>query len=180
MTLSIDIQWLDENLYSKIEIVQDVTNLINQAFSSSEKGIWKNEVGRTSIKEVATFIKNKEILLAKFKEEIVGCAHVRAAEKDIGGFGMLSVDEKYKKMGIATEVVNFIEQWYQQQSFQKIQLELLMPQKSIHPSKEMLKNWYERIGYQLISNESFENSYEHLAQKLAIPCELVIFQKSLK
>ncbi len=179
MKLTVDIQMVQENRHPDLKEIQTMTAIVNHAFATSEKGLWQQDSERTTIDEFTDFIKNGEIAAAKLNGQIVGCVHVRQVDKYTGGFGMLAVDSNYQGQGIASQLVYFAEQRFQKQQFSKIQLELLMPKRDEHPAKEMLKNWYEQIGYQRVSSESFEDSYAHLAQMLAIPCELVIFQKAL-
>jgi hypothetical protein len=61
-----------------------------------------------------------------------------------------------------------------------IQLELLVPRRWRHPSKEFLKSWYARRGYRLIGTRSVEQAYPHLAPLLATPCDLAVHEKPLQ
>lgn len=54
-----------------------------------------------------------------------------------------------------------------------------MPQEGFHPAKVALKNWYSRIGYDPVRTEIIDDSIPELAQMLAIPCKLIVFQRGL-
>lgn len=179
ITQSIEIQMLPRNMSTNINAMERITNIVNNAFRTSEKGIWKNEATRTTMLETVEFTSNGEIAVAWLMEQIVGCIRVQQVDQKTGGFGMLAVDNRYQGNGIASKLVHFAEQKFQYEHYCKMQLELLMPQEVSHPAKVSLENWYNRIGYQRVYIESFESSYPRLAQMLAIPCKLVVFQKEL-
>ena len=61
-----------------------------------------------------------------------------------------------------------------------MQLELLLPREWQHPSKEFLKAWYGRIGYQLIRTTTIDEAHPHLAPLLATPCDFAIYEKPLQ
>ncbi|HLQ95096.1 MAG TPA: GNAT family N-acetyltransferase [Pseudogracilibacillus sp.] len=113
-------------------------------------------------------------------KEIVGCVRVQQVDCETGEFGMLAVNNRYQGNGIASKLVRFAEQKFQNEQFRKMQLELLIPQEVSHPAKAFLEGWYNRIGYQRVYIESFETSYPRLARMLAIPCKFVVFQKGLR
>jgi hypothetical protein len=60
-----------------------------------------------------------------------------------------------------------------------MQLELLVPQGSVHPQKERLRGWYTRLGYRVVRTAPFEEVAAHLAPQLATPCEFLVFHKPL-
>lgn len=180
ITQSIEIQMLPRNMSTNTKIMEHITNIVNNAFRTSEKGIWKNGTTRTTVLETAEFTNNGEIAVAQLKGKIVGFVRVQQVDQETGGFGMLAVDNKYQGNGIASKLVRFAEQKFQNEQFCKMQLELLIPQEVAHPAKVFLENWYNRIGYQRVYIESFETSYPRLAQMLAIPCKFVVFQKELR
>lgn len=179
MTQSIDIQMLPRNMSTKTETMERMTTIVNHAFMTSEKGIWKNGTTRTTVLEMAELTSNGEMVVAQLMEKIVGCVRVQQVDEETGGFGMLAVDNRYQGKGIASKLVCFAEQKFRNEQFSKMQLELLMPKDVPHPAKVLLEKWYNRIGYKRVYTESFEASYPELAQMLAIPCQFVVFQKEL-
>lgn len=179
ITQSIEIQMLPRNASNNIQEMERITNIVNDSFRTSEKGIWKNDTPRTTVLELTEFTSNGEIAVARLMGEIIGCVRVQEVDQETGGFGMLAVDNRYQGNGIASMLVGFAEQRFKRKQYSKMQLELLIPKEVTHPSKVFLENWYNRIGYQRIYTESFETSYPRLAKMLAIPCKFVVFQKTL-
>ena len=60
-----------------------------------------------------------------------------------------------------------------------MQLEVLVPRRWSHPSKEFLTGWYTRIGYQPARTGAIDEAYPDLAPLLATPCDFVIYRKNL-
>jgi hypothetical protein len=60
-----------------------------------------------------------------------------------------------------------------------VQLEVLVPKEWVHPAKEHLRVWYDRLGYRVVGTAAFEDVAVHLASELATPCEFLIFRKPL-
>jgi hypothetical protein len=61
-----------------------------------------------------------------------------------------------------------------------MQLELLVPKGWVHPEKERLRSWYTRLGYRVVRSAPFEEVAAHLATRLAVPCEFLMFTKQLR
>lgn len=108
ITQSIEIQMLPRNMSTNTKIMEHITNIVNNAFRTSEKGIWKNGTTRTTALETAEFTNNGEIAVAQLKGKIVGCVRVQQVDQETGGFGMLAVDNKYQGNGIASKLVRLL------------------------------------------------------------------------
>ncbi|GGE35899.1 GNAT family N-acetyltransferase [Pullulanibacillus camelliae] len=175
----IEIQMLPCNASTNSVNMEHITNIVNRSFAASEEGIWMNGADRTTVKKIAEFTNSGEIAVARFKGRIVGCVRVQRIDEGTGEFGMLAVDGAYQRNGIARELVRFAEQKCQNEYLRKMQLELLIPCEFSHPSKVFLENWYHRIGYHRVYEESFDASYPRLARMLAVPCKFIVFQKRL-
>jgi GNAT superfamily N-acetyltransferase len=82
--------------------------------------------------------------------------------------------------GVASALLDFVERRGVERGLRAIQLELLVPRASPHPSKEFLKAWYGRRGYRIVRTQEFDDAYPHVAPLLATPCDLEIHQKPLQ
>lgn len=60
-----------------------------------------------------------------------------------------------------------------------MQLELLVPRHGRHPSKDFLASWYARIGYRVLATRQVADAYPQLAPLLAVPCDLLVYEKPL-
>ncbi|WP_082881407.1 GNAT family N-acetyltransferase [Lederbergia galactosidilytica] len=177
---SIEIQMLPSQASSNLEDMKKVTNIVNDVYGVSEENLWMDGAVRTTVEEIAEYTENGEIAVARSMEQIIGCVRVTWIDKETGELGMLAVDEQYQGTGIGRKLILFAEEKCRNEEFHKMQLELLVPEEGSHPSKVILENWYTRLGYQQIRTDSFAASFPRLAQLLAIPCKLVVFQKQLK
>src|SRR5690625_3849764 len=72
MRQSIEIQMLPRNMSTNIKEMERITNIVNNSFRTSEKGIWMNGTTRTTVLETTEFTSNGEIAVARLMEKIVG------------------------------------------------------------------------------------------------------------
>ena len=93
---------------------------------------------------------------------------------------MLAAAFAHRSEGVGRALVDYAEQDSAQRGRRTMQLELLVPVGWNHPSKEFLKGWYGRRGYEVVRTGSMDDLYPHLAVLLACPCDLLIYEKPLK
>ena len=170
-----------DNDLSKAQI-STIAKLINNVYLSSESDFWpqNGDYERTTTEEIGNFIKNKELIIAKLKGILVGAVHVYHIENDICGFGMLVSSPEYRKTGIGSTLMSAVENWARIKHYNIIQLELLRPLHYRHPQKEFLKNWYEKLNYQMVKSATYKDLYPDQAHLLKIQCTFDIYQKNLK
>lgn len=166
----------------KIDILEDpaaaprVAVLINQVYAVAEEGLWLGDAQRTTADEVAGFVRDGQIVVARVDDEIVGCLRLQRLEDGTSEFGMLAADPARRGLGIGRELVRFAEETARGSV---MQLEVLVPREWTHPSKKFLTEWYTRIGYRVTRTGTIDEDYPHLAPLLATPCDFVIYHKDL-
>jgi len=163
----------------KEEVVRSLSNLINAVYDDAESGMWKHKATRTNAKQVRQLLKENALILAELDGKIVGSVHVNLMGKSIGEFGMLVADFDHRGKGIGSALVKAAEDWARSQKCKTMQLELLTPRHWKHPSKEFLKQWYRRIGYEPQLVEPFEKLYPEKVTELATDCDFTIWHKLL-
>jgi len=52
-----------------------------------------------------------------------------------------------------------------------------LPETWAHPAKQLLGDWYTRLGYHVFRTRDFGCAYPHMAPLLATPCDLVTYRK---
>jgi ribosomal protein S18 acetylase RimI-like enzyme len=109
----------------------------------------------------------------------VGCSYVRQLDAGTADLGLISTATDYWGSGIGRELVRSAEELMRSRGVMTMQLELLVPKEWVHPEKDRLRGWYIRLGYRVVRSAAFEQIAAHLAPQLAVPCEILIFQKSL-
>lgn len=179
MKHSINIQMLSPNASNNLEKMEHITNIINRVYTIAEEGLYHEGSERTTVDEVVKLTKNNEFAVARLGEKIVGCIRIRRADQHTGEFGMLAVDKKYQENGIGQKLINFAEEKCHKENVHKMQLELLVPVVGSHQGKKILKKWYVQNGYHPVHTEKIEDSYPEFIERLAIPCEFIVFQKDL-
>lgn len=162
-----------------VALVQELTGLINDAYAQSEEGLWIDDAARTNTSEVAGFIAVGEIVVARVDGRIAGSVRVQRMSPSLGEFGMLVAAPHLTGAGVGRRLLEFVQLWAVENGLDELQLEVLTPREWLHPSKEFLRQWYTRIGFEQVRLDRFEDAYPALAAQLATPCDFVIYRKRL-
>jgi len=162
-----------------VDQVGRIADLVNSVYETSEAGLWAAGARRTNAVELAELIRRGQIAAASSDGVIVGAVHVKQVDDATGLFGMLVADPARRSEGIGRELVAFAERWARERGLTAMQLELLVPRAWRHPSKEFLREWYERIGYRLVRTTALDEPYPELAPQLATECDLLIYRREL-
>lgn len=160
-------------------LVAKIADLVNGVYEVAEKGLWTDTAARTSRDEIATLIRAGQITVIRAGDRIVGCVRIQGLDESTSEFGMLTASFDHRGTGLGRRLVQFAEQDSVNCGRHTMQLELLVPRTWIHPSKELLAGWYERIGYEVVRTGTIDEAYPELAPLLATPCDFVIYQKDL-
>lgn len=161
------------------EKMNALTELINQVYDQAESGMWRRLGTRTTVEEVQRLLKQKALVLAERDGMIVGLVKVSLLEGDVGEFGMLVAHPDHQGIGIGSGLVHTAEEWARALTCTTMRLELLTPRAWQHPKKELLKQWYRRMGYQPQFTEPFERRNPEKAAELATECDFTIWHKPL-
>ncbi|GAA2086549.1 GNAT family N-acetyltransferase [Actinomadura alba] len=178
-TQSIQITILPTSADTDLNLLDRITELVNEVYAVAEAGLWADGAARTTVDEVADLIRAGQIAVARLDGRIVGCVRVQRLDRDKGEFGMLAADPGHRGVGIGRELVHFAEERSRKDGLITMQLELLVPRNWTHPSKEFLAGWYSRIGYRLVRTGTIDETYPALAPLLATPCDFTIYHKDL-
>ncbi len=156
-----------------------LTELINQVYEESERGLWVAGGTRTTPAELAGMIRARTIAVARLAGHVVGCVRVQRLESGEGECGLLAADARLRGIGVGRELLRFAEEACRRDGLTNMQLELLVPRNWTHPSKEFLASWYTRSGYRQVRTGLLEDAYPALAPLLATPCDFAIYHKDL-
>jgi GNAT superfamily N-acetyltransferase len=159
--------------------VTRLSDLINEVYDEAESGMWKRKGTRTNRDEVERLLRAHALILAEIEGVLVGSVNVNVMSDGIGEFGMLVVDRNYRGEGIGSALVKHAERWACEHACHTMRLEILTPRHWTHPSKEFLRQWYARIGYEPQTTEPFESMYPELVAELATKCDFTVRHKSL-
>jgi GNAT superfamily N-acetyltransferase len=159
--------------------IKRLSDLINEVYDHAESGMWKRKGTRTNPAEVERLLRTQALILAEIDGELVGSVNVNVMGDGVGEFGMLAADPNHRGKGIGSALVDRAENWAREMKCHTMRLELLTPRNWTHPSKEFLKKWYSRIGYEPQATESLEILHLELVPELATECDFTVWHKSL-
>jgi GNAT superfamily N-acetyltransferase len=160
-------------------VIARITALVNQVYAESDKGLWRGSIDRTSVDEVAGFVRAGEIAVALVDGDLAGSVRLRRLDAATGEFGMLAADPARRGLGIGRELVAFAERASRDAGCREMQLELLVPREWTHPAKQFLAEWYDRLGYRVTRRADLAEDYPHLVLSLATPCDFLGYRKEL-
>jgi GNAT superfamily N-acetyltransferase len=160
-------------------LVEQLVHIVNEAYALGEAGLWIAGSTRTEPGEVAEMIRSGGMLAASLGDRPVGCAYVRPLDSDTADLSLISAAPDHWGSGVGRELVRSAEEFVRSDGATTMQLELLVPKGWVHPAKDRLRSWYTRLGYGVVRTAPFEQVAAHLAPQLAVPCEFLIFRKSL-
>ena len=153
--------------------------LVNSVYKVAEEGLWRDGWARTNPAEMAELITRGQIAAAERHGDLAGTIHIEDVEDDATIFGMLAAAPEHRGAGVGRALVDFAEQHARERGRHTMRLELLVPRGWPHPSKEFLKGWYGRRGYEVRGTGAMDELYPHLAPMLACPCDLLLYEKAL-
>jgi GNAT superfamily N-acetyltransferase len=128
-------------------LVDAVTDVINRAYLAVEAELWTQPMPRTNHDEVRSWIDNGALLVAYVEDRLVGAVIsrvIRDADPPAAWFGALSVDPTMAGQGVASRIVDHIEQHARDLGIGRVQIEMLWADNA-HQLR--LASWYANRGY---------------------------------
>jgi GNAT superfamily N-acetyltransferase len=170
---------LDISVATDAALAAELTGLVNRVYAEAERGLWADGATRTAEAEMRGLIAAGQIAVARHDGAIVGAVRVQRIDGRTGEFGMLVADPRFRGAGIGRALVRFAERWAGERGLRRMQLELLVPRGWTHPVKEFTGAWYRRMGYRVVRTGDFAADHPALVDRLATPCDYLIFQREL-
>lgn len=160
-------------------LVAELTDLVNDAFATSEAGMWVAGATRTTTAGMAEMVRGGQLVVAFDGERVAGCVRARPLGDGVGGLGMLAVRPEHRRSGIGDTLHLAGERVLRADGHAAAQVEVLVPRDATSTRKEFLLDWCVRHGYRVDRVGSLEEMYPELAPLLAVECDLVIHRKPL-
>ena len=177
----IKIQQAKQELLSSADINRLYEILIH-AYAETEQSVWGENYVRIPKDEFITLISRGEVFYAQLNGLIVGSVYVYRKDESTFSFGLLSADFSMKGKGIGKALVDYAEEYAIKQGAKYMDLEILRPTSEEVPFKEVLKQWYTKLGYVYTLSGTFEELKPKKAFKakgLIQPCTFDCYQKVL-
>jgi GNAT superfamily N-acetyltransferase len=145
------VELLQAEVADDATVVDAIVDVVNRAYTTAETELWRRPLPRTDAHETRTAIANREVAVARLDDAIVGSLFVRLLDRETGWFGALGVDPGFGGRGIGGRLVDFAEQRARAAGAHTMQLELLVPERSIAHT-DRLASWYSALGYREVAS----------------------------
>ena len=156
--------------------------IMHHAYSVTEIDILGENYSRMDVDEFQELIDREELIVARIDGEIVGSIHAYSISENTYCFGLFSAAFEKKGLGIGRALITAAENTAIKNGASFMELEILKPRDHDIDVKINLKNWYERLGYELFQSTSFEARKPdkiEKALKLIQPCVFDCYRKKL-
>lgn len=144
-----------QELCSTTEEVRVLHAIMVEVYAVTEVDIWGHDYQRMDLAEFTEIINKEELLVAKFNGQLVGCLHLYRLTDFVFSFGLLSVDFNFKGKGIGRELIQFAEEIARKNKGESMEIEVLRAKHQELEFKQILDQWYQRLGYELIQTVDF-------------------------
>jgi GNAT superfamily N-acetyltransferase len=175
----LEVTRVDPGAHGDAALVAQLCAVVNRSYEVGERGLWLEGATRTQPAEVAQAIGDGEALVARDDGRVVGYARLWRREARVAALGPVAIAPEHWGRGAGRELVRYGEQLALETGVQTLQLNLLMPRNGAHAHKDALRDWYLRLGYDIVETVPFEELAPLLAPDLAVPCHVLIFRKAL-
>lgn len=157
-----------------------LTDLVNEVYAESEKGLWLAGTARTTPAVIAGLVRDGQLAVARLDGAVAGCVRVHRLDDAASEFGMLAVSPAHQGAGVGRALIGYAEHRGRDEGSRVMRLELLVPREWRHPSKEFLAAWYGGLGYRPVRTGTVADSHPELVASLATPCDVVVYEKPLR
>lgn len=184
------------------ELIEPITQLVNEAYHLGEAGMWVTGTSRTSVEEIKTLVEQKRLIVALNNHELLGAIKITKQNDSSLEFGQLAVKKRSKRTGIGKQLIQYVEHHALQQGYSTIKLEILYPSDGFEQvlrdsesidmndsnitawkKKALLHKIYTSMDYKRIKVgdiAEFSADYPELVNSLAVPCKYVVYEKLIK
>lgn len=154
---------------------------INEIYLEEEGLIWPKDGSyqRISRDEIRQYIEDKSLIVAQEANGmIIGTVRIYKIE-GLWYFGLLTTNRRYRSLGIASMLMQFLESIITRKGEREIYIELLFAQKFKMDNKIGLEKWYINKGFEYVETIPFLDRAPHMRDIIKQPCDFKIMKKSL-
>ena len=172
------IRKLDINDSQNLDLVRVLVFNINTNYSKTEKEFWGFGVERTSVEKFQKEILTNTVLVYFENDQPLGTVVYKVKEGE-AMFGMLSVNTDQHGKRIGSLLYKEMEKQLRELNISKLKLEILVPRSYESSYKNMILNWYLRIGYKIYERVETEGLDYFPYQDLLIKSDFLRMEKNL-
>eukprot|EP00930_Biecheleria_cincta_P065315 TRINITY_DN51078_c0_g1_i1.p1 TRINITY_DN51078_c0_g1~~TRINITY_DN51078_c0_g1_i1.p1 ORF type:complete len:224 (+),score=31.68 TRINITY_DN51078_c0_g1_i1:102-674(+) len=181
---SLQLRMPTDQEHTNQKLVDRLVDVVNEAYTFGEAGMWSSEFRRTTADEVEDLLRSKAVLLLEdlsrpadtnILGQVVGKS-VGNAEVEVG---MLAVAANVRGRGLGSMLMAGAELRARELGAKALRLELLTPRDWDHPEKVKLDSWYRNLCFQPTASGDFRNEFPHLCALLATDVKFTVYIKPL-
>jgi predicted N-acetyltransferase YhbS len=170
---------LDGEAAADAELVAALAQIVNEAYTRGEVGLWRAGTERISAEEMRPLVAAGELAAAREDGRLVGCVRVTSLDPRTAELGLLAVAAERSGSGVGRALMAFAHDVARGRGHTAMRLTLLVPRSGSHPFKVRLDDWYRRQGYRVVGRADFAVTHPEPARLLRAPCDLVTFERAL-
>jgi predicted N-acetyltransferase YhbS len=170
---------LDGEAAADAELVAALAQIVNEAYTRGEVGLWRAGTERISAEEMRPLVAAGELAAAREDGRLVGCVRVTSLDPRTAELGLLAVAAERSGSGVGRALMAFAHDVARGRGHTAMRLTLLVPRSGSHPFKVRLDDWYRRQGYRVVGRADFAVTHPEPARLLLAPCDLVTFECAL-
>jgi GNAT superfamily N-acetyltransferase len=133
--------------------IDTLFEIITIAYAETEKEVWGDNYMRISKTEYVKHIDDGEILVAYMDGVVVGGVRHYRKNDDTYSFGLLGADFNKSGNGIGRALILEIEKLAHKAKMRQIEIEILRAIDYNVQSKNIISEWYQRMGYNLVGTK---------------------------
>lgn len=122
-------------------------DIMVKAYALTEVEIWGPNYIRMPFEEFETLIEQEGIFAAMVDGQFVGSVNVYPLNDSTYSFGLLSVDSAHEGKGIGRKLIAAAEAQALKNGAEWMEIEVLRLRDKVLPFKEVLGQWYRKMGY---------------------------------
>jgi GNAT superfamily N-acetyltransferase len=175
----VTVDFLPETAAGDAALVDDLTARINAAYGAAEEELWIPGKDRIARERVAEIVRAGELAVARADGRILGSIRIRDVEDGAGYFGLLAVEPAAQGRGVGGELIRFAEDVSRGRGAEWMELRLLVPREGADAGKNVLYDWYVRLGYEEVERGDFGASHPSAVGEWRTPLDVLTMRKAL-
>ncbi len=159
--------------------IQELTDIINEAYYWSEYQMWKNDYLRIDPAEVAELLHRGEMIVMLYNDVIIATVTLKYLSKHIATFGLLAVAKQHLGKGYGSQLISFAEEKAKHTGHHLMECEIVRSYEVEMTHKDRLEEWYRKLGYKHIQTYELLERYPELVPSLIREGVCEVYQKEL-
>jgi len=175
----IEIKNANDDQFSPSDI-QQLYDIVIKGYELTEAEIWGLNYVRIFPEDYDKLIAEGSVLVATMKNQVVGGVYFYKIDPNTYGFGLLATDFNFKSKGIGATLIEAVEMIAKNNGANAVTIEILRVKGVDVPSKLILAEYYERLGYHYTHSEDCScKIHSEKYKRLIAPSDFDFYTKKI-